>query len=281
MLTVKQTNKKNPQEQCYKRRSHTVLITGEDFCGFPLRPIQLIAIMRLVITSKEDTNNRRSKLLIVTVFTGQKRGRKLKKGQKMCIWHRIQNWLFDLTSMSSSAALTSNPIYWLFSSSSLLTSTTKRSFLVLPHPENDHAALITEACQGIPSHHWQRNNIHLQLSVLPLRLATSGLRLGGGGSIRAIYRTLPISLPRGQHQQDWRGKRYREHPGPLRSSIRGLGLWPQILICAWVILECSSAMIYDRPAHLIFSVFVDLEHVVRQLVGLEAFAVKDKQTDVA
>lgn len=91
--------------------------------------------------------------------------------------------------MSSSAAFTSNPIYWLFSSGSLLTSTTKQSFLVRPHPESDHAALITEASQGIPSHHWQRNNIHLQLSVPPLRLATSGLRLGGGGSMRAIYRT--------------------------------------------------------------------------------------------
>lgn len=36
----------------------------------------------------------------------------------------------------------------------------------------------------------------------------------------------------------------------------------------------------SSPAHLIFSVFVDLEHLVGQLVSLEAFAVKYRQTEV-
>lgn len=47
-----------------------------------------------------------------------------------------------------------------------------------------------------------------------------------------------------------------------------------------VILERSSAMINGRPAHLIFGVFVDLKHLARQLVSLEAFAVKRKQSDL-
>lgn len=132
-----------------------------------------------------------------------------------------------------------------------------------------------------PPHLWQHSNIHLQLSVLPLRFATSGLRLGNRDRLELFIGHVSAGfIPRRSQQQEWQGKRYREHPGPPAKHHSGLRLWPRILICAWVILECSSAMIYDHPTHLIFSVFVDLEDLVRQLVGLEAFAVKDKQTEV-
>lgn len=133
--------------------------------------------------------------------------------------------------MSSSAVLTCNLICWLFSSSSALTSTTKQSFLVLPHLKNDHAALITQALQGIPSHHWQQNNIHLQFSVPPRLLAPSGLRLGEGDRLELFIEPvcLLISFPGGPQQRDWCSRRYREHPGPPAEQHSGFGSWPRIL----------------------------------------------------
>lgn len=69
-------------------------------------------------------------------------------------------------------------------------------------------------------------------------------------------------------------------PGLCRATIQTQVLDSVDEICARVSLKHSFAMIKGRPAHLIFGVFVDLKHLGRQLVRLETFAVKCKQTDI-
>lgn len=170
-------------------------------------------------------------------------------------------------SLSSSPALTCNRICWPLSSSNLHASRTKQSVLVLSHPENDHAALIREAFQERPSHHWQHNSIHLSIKLSLLRLSASGLGLGEEDRLELFIegaRLLDL-LSRGHCQRE-------------RHDIQVFDAVDEI--CARVSLKHSSAMIKGRSAHLIFGVFVDLKHLGRQLVRFEAFAVKCKQTDV-
>lgn len=163
-------------------------------------------------------------------------------------------------SLSSSPALTSNQICWPLSSSNLLASTTQQSVLVLSHPENDHAALIIEAFQERPSHHWQNNSIHLSIKRSLLRLSASGLGLGEEDRLELFIEGAHLLdlLSRGHYQQE-------------RHDIQAVDAVDEI--CARVSQKRSSA-------HLIFGVFVDLKHLGRQLVRFEAFAVKCKQTDV-
>lgn len=109
----------------------------------------------------------------------------------MCIWLIsvfVQNWPFDLTPIPFSAALTCNRICWLFSSSRLLTSTIKQSFLVLPHPENDHAALITDVSKNtLPPLAAQWHPFSIKRSAPTFRYIRTPP--GEEGSITAIYST--------------------------------------------------------------------------------------------
>lgn len=147
-------------------------------------------------------------------------------------------------SPSSSPALTCNRICWPLSSSNLLASLTKQSVLVLSHPENDHAALIREAFQERPSHHWQHNSIHLSIKLSLLRLSASGLGLGEEDQLELFIeraRLLDL-LSRGHYQQERHDIHNREHPGPLQSNNPSSGFehgWWNLRTSESETLACS------------------------------------------